>query len=118
MELVKSDIRSREEAGISDHYMHSTAAMVAAMEGKREQVIASLEAAIETGLRNQYILREPALAPYRNDHEFQRLAAHLDAILAEERSKTLQLICFNNPAAEVWQPLPETCRDVEQNGPG
>jgi hypothetical protein len=95
-----------------------TAAVIAAMEGKRKQVIASLEAAIESGLRNHYILREPALAPYRNDPEFQRLAAHLDAILAEERSKTLQLICFHNPAAEVWQPLPETCRDVEQNGPG
>jgi len=118
MELVKSEIRSREEAGISDSYMFSSAAVIAAMEGKREQVIANVEAAIEAGLRNQYILREPALAPYRNDPEFQRLAAHLDAILAEERSKTLQLICFHNPAAEVWQPLPETCGDVEQNGPG
>jgi hypothetical protein len=26
------------------------------------------------------------------------------------------LICFDNPAAEVWQPLPETCAGVEESG--
>ena len=77
-----------------------------------------ISAAIEAGLRNHYILREPALAPYRNDPEFQRLAAHLDVILAEERSKSLQLVCFNNPAAKVWQPLPETCEGVRQKESG
>ena len=53
------------------------------------------------------------MAPYHDDPDFQALAARLNKILEEERSKTLQLICFDNPAAEVWQPLPETCQDVD-----
>jgi hypothetical protein len=27
-------------------------------------------------------------------------------------SKVLQLICFNNPVVNEWQPLPETCEEV------
>ena len=60
------------------------------------------------------MFREPAMASYFEDPDFQALAARLDAILEEERHKTFQLICFNNPASEVWQPLPETCEGVEE----
>jgi hypothetical protein len=55
------------------------------------------------------------MAPYFEDSDFQALAARLDAILEQERRNTLQLICFNNPASEVWQPLPETCESVEES---
>jgi tetratricopeptide (TPR) repeat protein len=116
IEIVRREIRAREQAGIHDSLMLRAAFTVAAIEGNREQVISNLEAAIDTGLRDHYILREPALEPYREDPEFQALSARLDEILEEERSKTLQLICLNNPAAEVWQPLPETCAGVEESG--
>jgi hypothetical protein len=33
-------------------------------------------------------------------------------MLAEEHSKVLQLICFNNPVPDDWQPMPETCEGV------
>ncbi len=116
LELLKKDIRSREQAGIRESYMLRAAAMVAAIEGDREQVMANLEAAIGAGLRDNFILREPAMEPYQEDPEFQALVARLDAILEEEHHKTLQLICFNNPASEVWQPLPASCEDVEDAG--
>jgi len=48
-----------------------------------------------------------------SDPEFLALAARLDTILEQEHRNTLQLICFNNPASEVWQPLPETCEGVD-----
>jgi hypothetical protein len=94
--------------------MLRAAAMVAAIEGDREQVLASLSDAIDAGLRDDFIFREPAMAPYIEDPEFQALAASLDAILEEEHRNTLQLICFNNPVPEAWQPLPKTCEGVEK----
>jgi hypothetical protein len=36
-------------------------------------------------------------------------------MLAVERQKTLQMICFDNPNPGEWQPLPETCEGVEKN---
>ena len=115
LDLVRRDIRWRKEAGIYDSYMLRAAAMVAAMEGDREKVLTSLSAAIDAGLREDFMFREPAMAPYIEDPDFRALAARLDAILEEERRNTLQLICFNNPASEVWQPLPETCEGVEES---
>jgi TolB-like protein len=112
--LLTREMNLREQAGVRDNYMFITAAMVAAMDGNGEQVIANLQTAIETGLRHRIILHEPTLAAYRNDPEFQRLAALLDAMVAEEHNKTLQLICFDNPAPNVWQPLAKTCADVEK----
>lgn len=112
--LLKRDMRLRKQAGIRDNYMFTTAAMVAAMEGNGEEVTANLAAAIDAGMRSRFILREPSFAPYRNDPEFSQLAADLDSILEQERSKTLKMICFDNPAAEIWQPLPETCQGVER----
>jgi TolB-like protein/Tfp pilus assembly protein PilF len=114
LELVRRDIRWRKEAGIYDSYMLRAAAMVAAIEGDREKVLASLSATIDAGLGEDFMFREPAMAPYFEDPDFQALAARLDAILEQERRNTLQLICFNNPASKVWQPLPETCERVEE----
>jgi hypothetical protein len=31
-----------------------------------------------------------------------------------EHDKVLQLICFNNPTPDNWQPLPETCEGVAE----
>ncbi len=115
LELVRRDIRLRKQAGINDSFMLRAAAMVAAIEGDREKVLASLSAAIDAGLREDFMFREPAMAPYIEDPNFQALSARLDVILEQERRDTLQLICFNNPAFEVWQPLPETCEGVEES---
>lgn len=114
--MVKKDIRLRKQAGIRDSYMLRAAAMVAAIEGDHEQVLANLDAAIDAGLRDHFMFREPAMQPYLEDPEFQAIVARLDAILQEEHRKTLQLICFNNPAFEVWRPLPASCEGVEEAG--
>jgi hypothetical protein len=113
LELVRQDIRWRKQAGIYESFMLRGAAMVAAIEGDREQVLASLSDAIDAGLREDFIFREPAMGPYAEDPEFQALIARLDTILEKERRNTLQLICFNNPAPDAWQPLPQTCEGVD-----
>ena len=58
-----------------------------------------------------------SLKTCRDEPRFVALQQELDAILAEEHDKVLQLICFNNPVPEDWQPMPETCEGVvEQSG--
>ena len=112
LEIVSKDIRARASAGIRESYMLRAAAMVAAIQGDRESLIDNIGAAIDAGLRDNFLLREPAMGPYSEDPRFQALADRLDSILREERNKTLQLICGENPAAKVWQPLPDTCEGV------
>jgi len=112
LQLVRQDIHRRKQAGIYDSFMLRAAAMVAAIEGDRTQMLANLSDAIGAGLRESSIFHEPAMAPYVEDSEFQALASRLDAILEKERGATLQLICFNNPILDIWQPLPETCEGV------
>ena len=54
----------------------------------------------------------------RDDPGFVELEKELEAILAAERAEVLQLICFNNPVPNDWQPLPETCDGVvERSSP-
>ena len=109
LNLLKDEIRARERAGIRDSYRFRAAAMLAAMEGNKKGVISNLNTAIDYGLRDHFILREPALSAFQDDIEFQAVVHRLDEILAEERTKTLELLCSNNPTPEVWQPLPGTC---------
>ena len=47
-----------------------------------------------------------------DEPRFVALQKELDPILAEEHEKVLQLICFNNPVPDDWQPMPETCEGV------
>jgi len=76
--------------------------------------LASLNDAIDAGLREAFIFREPAMAAYFADPEFQALPTRLDVTLEQEHRHMLQLICFNNPALSTWQPLPETCEGVTE----
>ncbi len=114
LQLLREQIASRKQAGIKDSYMLRAAAMVAAMEGDLTMVLVHLNAAIDVGLRDHFILREPALGAFQNDPKFQAVVSRLDGILAKEHSKTLELICSNNPAPDAWQPLPETCADMAE----
>jgi hypothetical protein len=47
-----------------------------------------------------------------DDPQFIAVRNELDDIMVNEHKKVLQLICFNNPVPEDWQPLPETCEGV------
>ena len=87
-------------------------AMVAAFEHDPDRAIAALESAIRDGHRWWMILDDPIFEDLGKDPRFIALRQDLDAILAEEREKVLQLICFNNPVPDEWRPMPETCDGV------
>jgi hypothetical protein len=109
LRLLQADQRQRQEVGVRESYMLRGAAMAAAIEGDAEHLVANLEAAIDVGLRDHFIFREPAFAPYLEHPEFKAQAARLETILEDERFKTIQLVCLDNPTPEAWEPLPETC---------
>jgi TolB-like protein len=87
-------------------------AMIAAFDHNADRAIAALTTGIRHGLRAPWVFIDPVFDDMRDDPRFATLREELDEILAEEKEKILQLICFNNPAPDEWQPLPETCQGV------
>ncbi len=113
-EIVRRDHAARSAAG-REHPNHDIAgALIAAFDRDTEGAIAALRSAVRRGLRDRSVFDDSFFDEVREDPDFAALEAELDAILAEEREKVLQLICFNNPVPDDWRPLPETCEGVVQ----
>ncbi|PLX57180.1 MAG: hypothetical protein C0629_03615 [Chromatiales bacterium] len=113
-EIVRKDQAARHAAGFHNQYENRTKAMLAAFDGEPDRVIAEFKTAIDIGLRDPLVFADPIFEGLRDDPRFVKLKEGLDVILAREREKVLQLICFNNPTPDNWQPLPETCEGVER----
>jgi tetratricopeptide (TPR) repeat protein len=97
---------------------HMLEALIAAFEHNPDRAFAALQSAIQNGLRWAMFFDDPIFEDLRDNQRFVALRHELDAILAEEHSKILQLICFNNPVPDEWQPMPETCEGaVHVKGP-
>lgn len=114
IEIVKQDQVVLRAAGRINQEQLQTEAMIAAFEHDADRVITAMELAIELGLRNPQVFDDPIFDNLRDDLLFVGLQQELDAILAEEHKQVLQLICFNNPAPNEWQPMPETCEGVDK----
>ncbi len=113
-QIVKQDVTAYRAAGGKRQEMYQAEATIAAFDDDPDGVIAALRSAMQHGHRNPLFFAEPIFEALWNEPRFVALQQELDAILAAERSKVLQLICFNNPVPDKWQPLPETCEGVEE----
>jgi len=100
--------------GAENQFQDLAEAMIAAFDHDPDRAIAALKSAIQRGLRIPNYVDDPIFQDLRDEPRFVALQQELDAILAEEHDKVLQLICFNNPVPEDWQPMPETCEGVEE----
>ena len=89
--------------------------MIAAFEHDPDRAIAALDTAIDQGLRDRWFFDDPIFDELHNEPRFGALRKELDEILALEHEEVLQLLCFNNPAPNEWQPLPETCEGVTKH---
>ena len=85
------------------------AAALAAFDGERVAGLKAMRSALEHGWRDRLIFENPMIEPFQDDPAFIELEALLEAILAEERDRVLDLVCLNNPVPDDWRPLPETC---------
>jgi tetratricopeptide (TPR) repeat protein len=114
IELTREDLRQRRLAGFVHEEFYRAAAILAVLEADNDAALENIEKAIETGPRDPSLFSEPAFEVLRDSEQFQALESRLDSILAAQRVRALQMICFNNPVPDAWQPLPDTCAGVGQ----
>ena len=79
------------------------------LDGDRERSLEFMRRAVDAGARPRFLFDEPMMAPLAGDPEFAALGEEVEAYLAEEKRKTLDLICKHNPIPDSWQPLTSTC---------
>ena len=113
-QIIRQDLQAFRAAGGKDQYMYQAEAMIAAFDDDPDSVIAALRSAMQHGLRDPLFFSDPIFEALWNEPRFVAHQQELDAILAAEHDKVLQLICFNNPVSDNWQPLPDTCEGVEE----
>jgi len=112
-QLARQDFAARRASGEISAVLTSTEAMIAAFEHDPDRTFAALESAIQRGLRWPMFFDDPVFETLRDGARFGQLRQTLEALVVEEHEKVLQLICFNNPAPDNWQPKLDTCENVE-----
>jgi TolB-like protein/tetratricopeptide (TPR) repeat protein len=112
VQIARQDHAARRAAGEISQYQYLAEAMFAAFEHDPDRAITALESAIQRGLRITVFIDNAIFEDLQDEPRFVALREELDAILAAEHDKVLQLICFHNPAPDQWQPMPETCDGV------
>ena len=110
--IVRDDIASQRASRRTHHYLYWMDAYVAAMENDAERAITALRTATQEGMRGKLVFTDPIFDELAGDPRFVAAREEMNAILAAEHEKVLQLICFNNPVPDDWRPLPETCEGV------
>jgi hypothetical protein len=110
--IVREDYAVRVAAGLEHENLDFWGALIAAFDRDHDAAIDRLRSSIRRGMRDKIIFESPQFEELRDDPRFIAVRQELDEILAEEREKVLQLICFNNPVPDDWRPLPETCEGV------
>jgi len=111
-QIARQDHAALSAAGVKDQFQYRTEAMIAAFGHNPDRVIAALNSAVQHGLRDPQFFDDLIFEALWDEPRFVALQQNLDAILVTEHDKVLQLICFNNPVPDDWQPLPETCEGV------
>jgi len=113
-QIARQDHAALREAGASNQFQERTEAMLAAFDRDNDRAIAALESAVRLGLRDRQVLDDAIFEELRGEPRFIALKNELDRILGDEHEKVLQLICFNNPVPDVWQPMTKTCQGVDR----
>jgi tetratricopeptide (TPR) repeat protein len=111
-QATKQGLAAARAAAARNWFQDVAEAMIAAFEHDPDRAIAALESATQRGLRIRGYIDDPIFEDLSDEPRYVALQQELDAILDAEHDKVLQLICFNNPVPDDWQPMPETCEGV------
>ena len=110
--LHQADYVKKVAADFASNYDHAAEAMARAMQGDIDGVVEYLGLAIEKCFREKASFNEPVYEAMRPHPDFQALQFRMAQLLEVERAETLQLICHENPAPQIWQPMRKTCMGV------
>jgi tetratricopeptide (TPR) repeat protein len=111
--IAREEQAQQYAAGKRNGDIYLSAGMIAAFDNEPQRAIAALRTGIrDSSLRLYLFFNEAIFDAIRSEPGFIEARKELDAILAVEHEKILQLICFNNPSPNEWRPLPETCEGV------
>ena len=113
---IRDNVRRLEEAGVVLNYRDESpdfsAGIADYLDGKREAGLARMQKAVEEG----YFVPvgEHYLQPMFDDPGFTPILAIQKEHQARESAIFLEVVCNDNPYAEVWQPLDSTCETFQQ----
>jgi TolB-like protein len=110
--IVRQSLSDARAAGVQSIEMDLSAAMLAAFERDPDRAIEALRSAVRRGFVFLVYVDGPVFDELRDDPRFLELRRSMEARLEEEHEKVLQLICFDNPVPDEWQPMPQTCEGV------
>jgi tetratricopeptide (TPR) repeat protein len=111
-EIVRRDLAALQSADRRNRQFDMARAVNAAFDRDDERAIDALRSAVDHGLRAPWMFDDPLFENIRDDRRFIAAKENAAELLAGEHDKVMQLICFNNPTPDNWQPLPETCENV------
>jgi len=110
--IARQENAALRAAGRSNNNRDLAEAMIAAFDGHPDTAISALRSAIGNGNRDPLLFDGSIFDNVRDEPGFLSLREEFETILAAEHDKVLQLVCFDNPTPDDWQPLPETCEGV------
>jgi adenylate cyclase len=112
VEITRRDHDAQRANGRRSADLYLVETRIAAFDRDHERAIEALRLSIQNGLRQLEFLDELGFERMADDPQFIEVRSELSSIIDSEHKKVLQLICFNNPVPDDWQPLPETCEGV------
>ena len=109
---LEAFITQLETLGVDSAWDHVARAIMAASLGDEQGALAALQVAHDRGLWDPLYFDDPALAGLQANPEFLSLRAETRQLLDREHAEALQLVCFDNPVPDTWEPLESTCAGV------
>lgn len=109
----RNDMQKRLDAGVTYFSDLMAEALACSIEQDEACTFEYLRKAMADGARSDRFFNEPGFQRLKDHPEFLSLKAGMHHLVMQEQAKIVQLVCFNNPIPDIWQPLSETCSGVE-----
>jgi len=102
-------LQSIIEAGVASSWLSYYRALLAALDGRDDDVYAAITATIDQGGRGQFLLAHKAFDRLKSEERFLAQVSRLDDLTRFERGEILAMLCGPETSLTSWEPAPETC---------